>query len=176
MDLGWGFNEYSVQQATFLASIIIKHTKKNLNTTKPSLINGANTSCQSLGRFSFDSTVSFKCIFRNQHLRFSALHTNVNESFKAHSYSSFSWWRKKLCWAEVCAIVFSQERTQEDPGEGPGEPGPPYFRPKWGPKGRKQFFLRVPPPPISGSGWPPPPFPPLSEGLNPPLENDLVFL
>ena len=54
---------------------------------------------------------------------------------------------KKLCWAEVCAIVFSQERTQEDPGEGPGEPGPPYFRPKWGPKGRKQFFLRVPPPP-----------------------------
>ena len=37
---------------------------------------------------------------------------------------------KKLCWAEVCAIVFSQERTQEDPGEGPGEPGPPYFRPK----------------------------------------------
>ena len=37
---------------------------------------------------------------------------NVNESFKAHNYSSFpnSDEEKKLCWAEVCVIVFSQER------------------------------------------------------------------
>ena len=33
-----------------------------------------------------------------------------------------------------------------DSGEGPGGPGSPLtFRPHWGPKGRKQFFLRPPP-------------------------------
>ena len=41
-----------------------------------------------------------------------------------------------------------------DPGEGLGPPAtPPYFRPKWVPKGWKKFFW-VPPPLISGSGWP----------------------
>ena len=50
-----------------------------------------------------------------------------------------------------------------DPGEGPRGPGsPPIFRPNWGPKGRKKFFWR-----------PPPPYqrfwmtaPPLSQGLD----------
>ena len=36
----------------------------------------------------------------------------------------------------------------EDPEEGPGGPGPPYFRPNWGLKGRKKFFCRPPPPPL----------------------------
>ena len=40
-----------------------------------------------------------------------------------------------------------------DPGEGPRGPGPPYFRPKWGPKGGNYFF-EPPPPLISGFGWP----------------------
>ena len=48
-----------------------------------------------------------------------------------------------------------------DPGEVPGgPPAPLIFRPNWGPKGRKRFFLRpppLPPPFISGSGWPPRP-------------------
>ena len=71
-------NRYNKRHS--LPAIIIKYTKKNLNTTKPSLINIANTSCQSLGRFSSDSTAFVKCLFRNQLLGFSALHTNVNES------------------------------------------------------------------------------------------------
>ena len=37
-----------------------------------------------------------------------------------------------------------------DSGEGPGGAGPPLFRPKWGPKGRKCFFLRPAHPLISG--------------------------
>ena len=45
-----------------------------------------------------------------------------------------------------------------DQGRGPGGP-PPIFRPKWGPKGRRNSFGRPPPPLISGSGWPPPPSP-----------------
>ena len=52
---------------------------------------------------------------------------------------------------------------------GPGDPPSLICRPKWGPKGRKKLFLRPPPPLISGSGWPPPLPPPLSEGLDPPL-------
>ena len=54
----------------------------------------------------------------------------------------------------------------------PGGGGDPLnFRPNWGPKGRKKFFLWPGLPLISGSGWPPPPPPstPLSWGLNPPL-------
>ena len=47
-----------------------------------------------------------------------------------------------------------------DPGGGAGVPF--TFRPKWGPKGRKKIFFwdrdsplpSLPPPPISGSGWP----------------------
>ena len=43
-----------------------------------------------------------------------------------------------------------------DPGEGPGGARPHLiFRPNWGPKCRKKFFLRPGPSPlISGSGWP----------------------
>ena len=61
--------------------------------------------------------------------------------------------------------------TVADQGEGPGEPVPPFFRPNWGPKGRKKD--RPPPPFISGSGWQGFP-PPLPEGLNPSL-NSLAF-
>ena len=44
-----------------------------------------------------------------------------------------------------------------DPGEGPGGGLPLIFRPNWGPKGQKFFFLEtVPPPLISGCGWFPP--------------------
>ena len=52
-----------------------------------------------------------------------------------------------------------------NPGEGPGGPAPPsphlIFRPKWGPKGWKNIFLRRGPALISGSGWPAPPPTPL---------------
>ena len=34
-----------------------------------------------------------------------------------------------------------------DPGKGPGGPSPLIFRPKWGPKGRKNQGLDAPPPP-----------------------------
>ena len=43
---------------------------------------------------------------------------------------------------------------------GPWGPASLIFRPKWDPKGRKQFFWRPGPPLISGSGWPSPPPPP----------------
>ena len=46
--------------------------------------------------------------------------------------------------------------TRGDPGEGPGGAVPPTFLLEWGQKGGKSFFFwdRVPPPFISGSGWP----------------------
>ena len=46
------------------------------------------------------------------------------------------------------------------------EPTPLIFRPNWGPP---IFFLRLGPPLTSGSGWPTPPPPPLSEILDLPL-------
>ena len=62
-----------------------------------------------------------------------------------------------------------------DPGEGPAEGAgsPPHiFRPKWGAKGRKNFLGAGPPPYlrawVTGS---PPPSPPSSEGLDPPLSS-----
>ena len=55
----------------------------------------------------------------------------------------------------------------EDPREGPGGPAPLIFRPKCGPKGRKNIWGR--PPPLSQALDDPPPPSPLSEGLNPPL-------
>ena len=55
-------------------------------------------------------------------------------------------------------------------GRGPGDPLPLIFRPKWGPKGRKNYFWdRAPPYQRVWMTVPPPPVPPLSEGLNPPL-------
>ena len=47
-------------------------------------------------------------------------------------------------------------------------PPPLIFRPKWGPKGRKNIWGRLPPPLSQALDDPPPPSP-LSEGLNPPL-------
>ena len=38
---------------------------------------------------------------------------------------------------------------------GPRVPPPLIFRPNWGPRGQKRFW-RLPHPPVSGSGWPPP--------------------
>ena len=63
-------------------------------------------------------------------------------------------------------------------GRGPGGPPPPHiFRPNGGPKGREKIFFETGLPPylrvlmtvaslIWGSWWP---WPPLSEGLDPPL-------
>ena len=76
-----------------------KINEKELKYNDISLINIANTSCQSLGRFSSDPTAFVKCLFRNQHLAFSALHTDVLM-------------KKRNCAGptEVCLIVFSQKR------------------------------------------------------------------
>ena len=63
--------------------------KIELEYNETSLIIIANTSCESLGRFPTDSSLCQVFMRRNQHLVFSALHTNVNKSLKAHNYSSF---------------------------------------------------------------------------------------
>ena len=52
-----------------------------------------------------------------------------------------------------------------DPGEGPGGGLPLIFRPNWGPKGQKFFFLETVPPPPYIRVWM---IPPLSEGFYPP--------
>ena len=65
-------------------------------------------------------------------------------------------------------------RSVVDPGEGPRGPTPLTFGPICGPKGWEKVFLDRPTPLISGSGWP---SPPLSEGLDPPMQvhyNDQV--
>ena len=91
----------------------------------------------------------------------------------------------------VLAILSTISLSDAEPGEKPGGPPLLIFRPKWGPKDRKNVFGRPFPPPllisgsgwpppslISGSGWPPPSYlrvwmtaPPLSQGLDdrPPL-------
>ena len=57
----------------------------------------------------------------------------------------------------VLAILSTISLSDAEPGEKPGAPPLLIFRPKWGPKGRKNFFGRpFPPLLISGSGWPPP--------------------
>ena len=85
----------------------------------------------------------------------------------------------------VLAILSTISLSDAEPGEKPGGPPLLIFRPKWGPKGRKNFFGRPfppllisgsgwpPPSLISGSGWPPPSYlrvwmtaPPLSQGLD----------
>ena len=57
-----------------------------------------------------------------------------------------------------------------DPVEGPAGPPPHIFRPKWGPKGWKNFFGAGPPPYLRAwvTGSLPPP--PLSD-LEPPLSS-----
>ena len=74
--------------------------------------------------------------------------------------------RKKLTQKGIIAV--------EDPGE---EPGGPTFRhlflEAW--RGRKKFLETSPPPHphlISEYGWPPPPRPPLSQGLDPVLNRE----
>ena len=59
--------------------------------------------------------------------------------------------------------------------QGKGLAGPALiFRPNWGPKDSQKFFWRLAPPRplISGSGWPSPP--PLSAGLDLPLQVTMV--
>ena len=94
----------------------------------------------------------------------------------------------------VLAILSTISLSDAEPGEKPGGPPLLIFRPKFGPKGRKNFFGRPfppllisgsgwpPPSLISGSGWPPPSYlrvwmtaPPLSQGLDdrPPLSQGL---
>ena len=73
--------------------------------------------------------------------------------------------RKKLTQKGIIAM--------EDPGE---EPGGPTFRllflEAW--RGRKKFLETSPPPHlISQYGWPPPPRPPLSQGLDPVLNREV---
>ena len=89
----------------------------------------------------------------------------------------------------VLAILSTISLSDAEPGKGPGGPPLLIFRPKWGPKGRKNFLGdRSPPPPnlrvwmtapplSQGLDDRPPPLsqglddrpPPLSEGLDPPL-------
>ena len=54
-----------------------------------------------------------------------------------------------------------------EPGEGP--PRPPLFLKQTEARRAKKYFLETGVPLISGSGWPPPPPLPLSEGLDPHL-------
>ena len=74
-----------------------------------------------------------------------------------------------LRWRAECPDFFSGVSR----GGGGGEGGPPLsFRPKRGPKGRKNFFFETGPPRylrIWVTAPPPPPPPPLSEGVDPPL-------
>ena len=69
---------------------------------------------------------------------------------------------------------YTEQLTREDITElltvaNPGNPGGPLsliFRPNWGPKGRKNVFWRLPPPPSPYLRYPPAP---LFEGLDPRL-------
>ena len=71
-------------------------------------------------------------------------------------------------------LVLYGELTVADAGEEPG--GAPLFLDQTEVRrAEKKIFLRPPPPPrhfISGSGWQ---GPPLSEGLDPPLTDTIVF-
>ena len=101
-------------------------------------------------------------------------------SFSSHSTLSIAF---KVSWPPTnlpikfmlkgltCSFVFffrkakqecSKTKSDNRGGSRGGGRGPRpslSFRPNWGPKGRKKIFLR------------PPPFPTLSEGLDPPLNN-----
>ena len=63
--------------------------------------------------------------------------------------------------------------TVADPGEGPGggPPPAPLFRPNWGPKGQKTFFLETAPPPFLRIRMTAPPPSPLSQGLDPVIQH-----
>ena len=62
----------------------------------------------------------------------------------------------------------NHDKTHNSSVTDPGEAPVPYFSTILRPMGRRNFFLRSPPPLlISGSGWL---GPPLSEGLDPPLQ------
>ena len=64
--------------------------------------------------------------------------------------------KSSSCWVYASRWV-TEQLAVTDPGEG----CPPLnFRPNWGPKGWKEFVLRLPLPLISGSGWLCPPTPP----------------
>ena len=70
--------------------------------------------------------------------------------------------------ARLYLVKRERWRIQE---RGPGSPALLILDQNEAQRAENNFFLEFPP--ISGSGWPPPPFPPLSEGLNPPLENQI---
>ena len=55
------------------------------------------------------------------------------------------WLFKLMTSLAVLKYVDSYGVAMADPGEGPGGPGPPYFRPNWGPKDRKFSFETEPP-------------------------------
>ena len=55
------------------------------------------------------------------------------------------WLFKLMTSLAVLKYVDSHGVAMADPGEGPGGPGPPYFRPNWGQKDRKFSFETEPP-------------------------------
>ena len=74
----------------------------------------------------------------------------------------------KLSLFQLIFENFVQPLPWQIQGRGPGANPPPLiFRPKWDPKGRKNFFWRPGPPYLRV--WMTSPPSPLSEGLDPPL-------
>ena len=60
---------------------------------------------------------------------------------------------------------------------GPGGQPPLIFRPNWGPKGQKKFLRPSHPPPPYLRVWTTPPAPPpLSQGLDPPMNCNLILI
>ena len=69
----------------------------------------------------------------------------------------------------VLAILSTISLSDAEPGEKPGGPPLLIFRPKWGPKGRKNFFGRPFPPPPNLRVWMTAPLPYLRVWMTAPL-------
>ena len=81
----------------------------------------------------------------------------------------------RLSWIPLHQGEFCRHWRKHTSGGSRGEArggAPLTFRPNWGPKGRKKFFRRLPPPYLRVWMTAPPP-PHLSEGLDPPLHTVL---